>query len=317
MDLSADRLVIGENLNGGGVAWVYERTGPGATFGPPTKLTASDSGTGNQFGASVAIDGDTIAVGDFAAQKPNFPARDGAAYVFQYDGVDWIETDLLRADDGFDGEGFGNSVALSGTDLVVGAPNDTNSNGDAAGAIYTYDVAALPPTPANLTFELGLGTGSGPVTTPSGIAVSEFNREPLSGGTASGNVAASPITAIGVEDTAIASITLGATPLRAIVADSPELQRIPLTNISIDTPGGWSAIIAGDPALEAEPFASLTFGQVLEADTLVDGESPSGRLAAVPLRADRCRRHPVAGDSRCRDRPRRDPAARHSAPCDR
>ena len=142
--------MIGEPLNPNsgpdlhfGAAWVYERTGS-ASFAPPVRLRASDRGTGDTFGTDVDIDGDVIVVGAGAAQKFNFPFRDGAAYVFQNNGSTWVETDLLRAPDGFNDERFGDAVAVSGLSAFVGAPRDTNSTGPAAGAVYTYDIAALP-----------------------------------------------------------------------------------------------------------------------------------------------------------------------------
>ena len=73
-----------------------------------------------------------IVAGAGAAQKFNFPLRDGAAYVFQFDGIDWVETDQLHAPDGFDQERFGDAVAVSGTNVLVGARRDRNSNGAAA-----------------------------------------------------------------------------------------------------------------------------------------------------------------------------------------
>ncbi len=145
--LSADRLVVGEPLNAtpdlhAGAAWVYERTG-NASFGSPVKLRASDAGTSDTFGTDVDIDGDVIVVGAGAAQKFNFPFRDGVAYVFQNDGAGWVETDILRAPDGFNGERFGDAVAVSGMAVFVGAPQDTNNVGPAAGAVYTYDIDPL------------------------------------------------------------------------------------------------------------------------------------------------------------------------------
>ena len=86
--LSSGNLVVGDPFDGvptpgAGAAWVYERTGPGATFtGDPVKLQASDAEVSDTLGDDVAIDGNVIVVGAPIAQKSGFPLRDGAAYVY-------------------------------------------------------------------------------------------------------------------------------------------------------------------------------------------------------------------------------------------
>ncbi len=100
---------------------------------------------GDTFGIDVDIDGDVIVVGAGAAQKFNFPFRDGAAYVYQFDGVDWVETDQLRAPDGFNQERFGDAVAVSATSVFVGARQDRNSNGPLAGAVYDFEIVPIAP----------------------------------------------------------------------------------------------------------------------------------------------------------------------------
>ena len=63
-------------------------------------------------------------MGAGAAQKFGFPFRDGAAYVFRYDGTNWVERQQVRAPDGHNQDRFGDTVALSGRNAVVGAPLD-------------------------------------------------------------------------------------------------------------------------------------------------------------------------------------------------
>ncbi len=163
--LSADRLVVGDPFDGtpvpgAGAAWVYERVGPGATYdGDPVKLQASDAEVSDTLGDDVAIDGDVIVVGAPIAQKFAFPLRDGAAYVFQYNGADWIETDALRAADGYSEEGFGDAVAVSGNRVLIGAPNDANDNGADAGAFYFYETTP-PPSAFTVTTTADSGPGS-------------------------------------------------------------------------------------------------------------------------------------------------------------
>src|SRR5262249_11223350 len=62
-----------------GAAYVFVRSG--TTWSEQQKLTASDGKSGDSFGGSVAIDGNTVVVGAAGADvTPNF--NQGAAYVF-------------------------------------------------------------------------------------------------------------------------------------------------------------------------------------------------------------------------------------------
>lgn len=107
-----------------GVDWLIEAT-----------LIPSDATHGGA-GTSVAIDGDTIVVGDPAATIGGaFGA--GAAYVFHRDGLDWEEAQKLTASDAFVGDQFGWSVSISGDRIVVGAIDDDDL-GDSSGAAYVF-----------------------------------------------------------------------------------------------------------------------------------------------------------------------------------
>lgn len=114
---------------------------------------------GDRFGASVAVSGDTVVVGgpfdDSNATGVNGNATDnsvtnsGAAYVFVRNGTTWTQQAYLKASntDGFDT--FGNSVAVSGNTVVVGALNESsnatgvngaqsNNSAESAGAAYVF-----------------------------------------------------------------------------------------------------------------------------------------------------------------------------------
>jgi hypothetical protein len=74
------------------------------------------------FGASSAVSGRTIVVGD-----PSYESSRGAAYVFEEPPSGWAnahETLKLTAADGKKENFFGVSVAISGDQIVVGAPED-------------------------------------------------------------------------------------------------------------------------------------------------------------------------------------------------
>ena len=96
-----------------------------------TEITASDGLFGDEFGRSVAISGNTI-VGAPTADDGGPEA--GAAYIYMFDGVSWIEQPKLLASDAAPGDRCGSSVAVHGTVAVVGAP----SAAAAIGAVYVF-----------------------------------------------------------------------------------------------------------------------------------------------------------------------------------
>tara|TARA_R110000782_G_scaffold101029_6_gene187481 strand:- start:888 stop:2252 length:1365 start_codon:yes stop_codon:yes gene_type:complete len=100
------------------------------------KLIASDGTAGDLFGQSVAISGTVAIVG--AARDDDNGHGSGSAYLYDFSDPDNIIETKLTASDGVGGEGFGFSVAISGTIAIVGAPFD-NDNGDESGSAYVYD----------------------------------------------------------------------------------------------------------------------------------------------------------------------------------
>ena len=110
-----------------GAAYVYTCSSTG--WSEQQKLTASDAAADDVFGFSVAVSGDTVAVGALYADS-----YAGAAYVFTRSGTAWSEQQKLTASDGAVGDDFGISVALSGDTVVVGAYLDDTS----AGAAYVF-----------------------------------------------------------------------------------------------------------------------------------------------------------------------------------
>ena len=92
------------------------------------KITASDAMAGDQFGQSIAMAGDVIAVGanraDIGANKDQ-----GAVYLFQRMGNDWVEEEKLTASDGIAGDEFGYSLWAFGNLMAAGAHLADSTNG--------------------------------------------------------------------------------------------------------------------------------------------------------------------------------------------
>lgn len=98
------------------------------------RLTASDAHAGQQFGRSVAINGNTAIVGT-SGNSPD----PGAAYLFNVS--TGAEIHKLEVCDASGGDGIGTSVAINGYAAILGAPygDDAGSN---AGAAFVFDYPA-------------------------------------------------------------------------------------------------------------------------------------------------------------------------------
>jgi len=122
-----DTVVIGAP---GGGAYVFRTSDGGATYVEVIKLTASDAAAGDGFGRSVAIDGSTIVVGT-APQYYGGDDRSGAVYIFSTTDGWTTHTEIkLTASDGAINDDFGESVAIDGATVVVGAAGKD--------AVYVY-----------------------------------------------------------------------------------------------------------------------------------------------------------------------------------
>jgi hypothetical protein len=128
-------VVIGAPDAGtGGAVYVFRTSDGGATYDQVAKLTADDAAASDYFGVSVAIDGDTVVVGAFSDDSDR-----GSAYVFRTsDGATYVEVAKLTAADAATGDVFGNSVAIAGDTVVVGAQWD-DDGGSASGSAYVFD----------------------------------------------------------------------------------------------------------------------------------------------------------------------------------
>ncbi len=141
VDLDGDTAIAGaylDDLNGtadAGSAYVFFRTG--TSWSQQAKLTASDPGLDDQFGWSVAIDGDTAVVGALHYDVSEM-SNEGAAYVFTRSGTTWSQQSKLTASDAASNDFFGSSVGVSGDTVIVGAEQNDHSGEDDAGAAYVF-----------------------------------------------------------------------------------------------------------------------------------------------------------------------------------
>ena len=150
-----DVPIYGDSAHGysSGAAYIYRYSGKNWVG---TKLTASDGWAHDFFGCSVAISGNIAIVGAYGGDEKDvthfwrvnlttgtrtmFPGGgggggntdDGAAYIYRFDGNQWIEESKLIPDTTGYGRAlndlFGGSVSISGNTAIVGASADMPYN---------------------------------------------------------------------------------------------------------------------------------------------------------------------------------------------
>ncbi|NNE34075.1 MAG: hypothetical protein HKN13_02490, partial [Rhodothermales bacterium] len=118
-----------------GAAYVFTRSG--GSWSEQAKLLASDKASGDYFGYSVAIDGDTALIGA-SGEDDSGTSQNGAAYVFTRSSGSWSEQAKLLASDKASGEYFGNSVAIDGDTALIGASGEDDSGTYNNGAAYVF-----------------------------------------------------------------------------------------------------------------------------------------------------------------------------------
>ena len=116
-----------------GAAYVFTRSG--TSWSQQAKIQASDIAAYDNFGISVAIDGDTVVVGAYFEDTGGTSA--GAAYVFTRSGTTWSQQAKIQASDVQLGDLTGHSVAIDGDTMVVGAYKEDTGASD-AGAAYVF-----------------------------------------------------------------------------------------------------------------------------------------------------------------------------------
>ena len=137
VDVSVDTVVVGNDTHasGAGSAYVFIRSG--TVWSQQKKLTASNGAAGDNFGYSVAVNGDGAVIG-----ARFHDSGTGAAYLFTRSGVVWTQEQALVDTVGATRRHFGWSVALDGDTTLVGALGN-NSN---TGAAYVFAPAeTIPP----------------------------------------------------------------------------------------------------------------------------------------------------------------------------
>jgi choice-of-anchor B domain-containing protein len=102
---------------------------PLTATGAVAQTMASGAGTRAAqagFGGAIGISGSDILVGE-----PNNQMRSGLVYVYRRGQKGWAERATISASDGFAGDGFGASLAVDGSSMIVGATLQNERKGAA------------------------------------------------------------------------------------------------------------------------------------------------------------------------------------------
>ena len=127
--LSGSVAVVGAPVAlSAGRAYVFTKTAAG--WKQIAELKGSDTVAGDYFGYSVVPSGSTAVVGAYGHAKSA-----GRAYVFTKTAAGWKQIAELKGSETVAGDEFGNSVAISGTTVIVGSPAQTND----AGRAYVFE----------------------------------------------------------------------------------------------------------------------------------------------------------------------------------
>merc|ERR1712238_600030 len=135
--ISNTNIVIGASQDGdngfsSGSVYLYSSEGIFVR-----KITAPDGAAGDEFGWPVAISNTNIVIG--ASEDDDNGFSSGSVYLYSSGG---IFVQKIIAPDGAAEDYFGSAVAISNTNIVIGAWGDDDNldddNGSSSGSVYLY-----------------------------------------------------------------------------------------------------------------------------------------------------------------------------------
>ena len=138
VDISQNLAIVGARQDddagrNSGAAYIFGRRKD--DWVQEAKLVPSDGQTGDVFGYSVAISGETSIIGAYG--DDDAAPEGGSAYIFVRSGADWIQQAKFTANDTASLDHFGATVAIDGNTAIVGAYG-RNENGLDSGAAYVF-----------------------------------------------------------------------------------------------------------------------------------------------------------------------------------
>ncbi|GEP41115.1 choice-of-anchor D domain-containing protein [Brevifollis gellanilyticus] len=156
-----------------GATYIFVRSG--TTWTRQAKLTANDGEEDNNFGACVALSGNTVLVG-----APADDSYRGSAYAFVRSGTTWTQQTKFTAASRAMNSYFGGALAISGDTALIGAPQDASFKGSVhifvrSGSTWSFQTQ-LAPTPGILTFGRAVALSGDMAWVAASNTVYVFNR---------------------------------------------------------------------------------------------------------------------------------------------
>ncbi|MCB9853442.1 MAG: hypothetical protein H6819_10135 [Phycisphaerales bacterium] len=145
--INGDTALAGSFANENtGAVYVFRRIA--GTWQEVAILTADDAAENDYFGGGVAFDGVTAVMSAVGDDHPS--GGTGSVYVFREVADQWQQVTKLRPSD-TPGGSFGFSVAVSGSQVVVGVPFDDVAGSDSGSAYVFEEIAGIWQQVAKLT----------------------------------------------------------------------------------------------------------------------------------------------------------------------
>ena len=138
---SGDSILVGafgDDARGtevAGSAYVFVRNG--TTWTEQAHIFAAVPTASDQFGASVALEGDTALIGNPGADS-EFVADVGSVDVFTRSGTTWTQQARLFGSEGQAGADLGLDIDLDGNTALVGAAGTATVAGENVGSVYIF-----------------------------------------------------------------------------------------------------------------------------------------------------------------------------------
>ncbi|MGQ9895042.1 MAG: hypothetical protein ACUVSY_14670 [Roseiflexus sp.] len=138
--IDGNTLVVGAPMHdsfGVNAGAVYVFTFDGVSWVQRQKLIGADIAPGDRFGSALALNDGWLAVSAPLHSSSGSPG--GAVYLFEFDGVSWVQRHKIGAPDTIAGDRFGSAIALDDGWLAVGAPLH-RFVGSSSGAVYLFEI---------------------------------------------------------------------------------------------------------------------------------------------------------------------------------
>ena len=147
MNSDGTRVIVGApNEDPGGITnagSVYIYAYDGSSWAQEAKIVASDPESSDYLGNRVAMNSDgTRIIAGANGEDFGGDTNAGSAYIFTYDGSNWVQHAKIGASDSASSDNFGYSVAMSGdgAKVIAGAPNEDPGGISNTGSAYIYEI---------------------------------------------------------------------------------------------------------------------------------------------------------------------------------